>query len=383
MIDLLQTLIKYDSTTPDQSQCLDWIANHLNHHGFTIEWFNHQGIRNLYMKRVGDNPDIVLFTGHTDTVATGPLSEWTYPPFSCTHKDGYVYGRGMVDMKGAVAAMIFALTQYNHKHTSVALLLTSNEEGDANGNGTEYAVRCLQERGESIGCIINGEPTSKNKIGDCVKIGRRGSLTANITLHGKQGHVAYAHLAANPNKYLIEFLTSCSQHCWSPKDSVSLPTTCEIVELKSGTGFDNVIPDQASCKINWRYTPDCDSDKIKTWVERELGKHSYDIAWKHSAKPFIASPKKLLNIACAAIENTTGIQPQITCDGGTSDARFLVDLSNEIIELGLLHQTAHQIDEHTKYTDVHQLATIYLDIMHQWNHHGQTINHQTTSIGES
>ncbi|MBF13041.1 MAG: succinyl-diaminopimelate desuccinylase [Legionellales bacterium] len=368
MLDIFETLVAFDTTTPDQSGCLDWIANFLIDLDFDIEWLNAGTIRNLYAtKRFGSQP-ICLFAGHTDTVSVGQSDHWFHNPHEMHRRDDKLIARGAVDMKGAIAAILEAYrTAVKSPACSFGILLTANEEGYANGLGTEHAVSVLKKRHEPIDWVINGEPTSQTQIGDCIKLARRGSLSAEITIHGKQGHVAYPELAINPNRHMLDFLTHCSQMPWGQSQaSDSGKTSLQVVSLTSGTGFDNVIPAQATCLLNWRYTVDLNVSELTAWVEAQLNGLNipYAIDWRHSAKPYQALPGPLLKKLTQILADKN-IPSVISSSGGTSDARYLIDLTDNLVELGLIHQTAHQVNEYTTLEYLTTLSEIYSAILNQ------------------
>lgn len=366
MLETFEKISSFDTTTPDHSGCLDWVAGYVSELGFEVEWFNSQGTRNLYAKKMSGSKPIVLFSGHSDTVSIGDEKKWKSNPFQVFKDNDQLIARGAVDMKGAVAAMLesFRLT-VNDSKCSVAILLTSNEEGYADGHGTAYAVECLKQRQEPINWIINGEPTSQKVIGDCVKTARRGSLTVEINAYGKQGHVAYPELAINPNNAILDIIHECYQMPWGRSlESDSNATSFQVVGIQSGTGFDNVIPGQAIAIMNWRYTTDFCVDELQHWFKQIIAKLglSADVKWRHSAQPYRAKSGRLLNVVHQLLD-TKGIEHSVSSSGGTSDARYLVNLSDELIELGLLNHTAHHINECTTLSDLKQLTKLYMGII--------------------
>ena len=309
----------------------------------------------------------MVLAGHTDVVPTGDLAAWTSPPFEPTVRDGKLYGRGAADMKSSLAAFIVAVEQFvaeNPNHPgSIAFLLTSDEEGPAN-DGTTIVVDALKARGESIQYAIVGEPTSVDRCGDMIKNGRRGSLSGNLTIQGIQGHVAYPHLARNPIHQFAPALAELSATVWDNGNDYFPPTTWQISNFNAGTGATNVIPGTLNLKFNFRFSTASTADGLKQHVEELLKRHGleYNIEWTLGAKPFITPDGPLADAARQAIKTVTGIDTELSTTGGTSDARFIAEIAEQIIELGPVNASIHMIDEHIDVDALPQLAKIYQQI---------------------
>ncbi len=366
-ITLLQELIRLPSVTPNDAGCQQLIADRLKILGFTIEHLPFGQVNNLWAKRGSEGP-LLVFAGHTDVVPTGPLENWRTPPFEPTLHEGFLYGRGAADMKGGIAAMLIACEQFLAKHPkhtgSIAFLITSDEEGPAI-DGTQKVVEYLKNNGETITWCIVGEPSSDKQLGDTIKIGRRGSLNAKLTLYGKQGHIAYPHLAQNPIHLCLPALTALCQETWDAGHAFFPSTVFQISNIHAGTGVTNVIPGSIELLFNFRYSPATTIDLLKERVTTILEHYQlqYDLIWSHSGAPFLTQSGALLNAAQTAIQKTVGIAPNLSTDGGTSDGRFIAPLQCEVLELGLCNATIHQINECIRLTDLIQLTDIYEQIL--------------------
>ncbi|MGV0998622.1 MAG: succinyl-diaminopimelate desuccinylase [Fluviibacter sp.] len=366
---LAEALIARSSVTPEDAGCLELIAERLKPLGFSFERIDRNGTSNLWARR-GTSAPLMVLAGHTDVVPTGDLAAWTSPPFEPTVRDGKLYGRGAADMKSSLAAFIVAVEQFvaaNPNHPgSIAFLLTSDEEGPAN-DGTTIVVDALKARGETIQYAIVGEPTSVNRCGDMIKNGRRGSLSANLTIKGIQGHVAYPHLARNPIHLLAPALAELTETTWDKGNEYFPPTTWQISNLNAGTGATNVIPGSLSLKFNFRFSTASTAEGLKAHVEDLLERYGldYDIEWTLGAKPFITPDGPLANAARQAIKSVCGIDTELSTTGGTSDARFIADIAEQIIELGPVNASIHMIDEHIDVNALPELAAIYKHIFCQ------------------
>lgn len=366
---LAEALIARASVTPEDAGCLELIAERLSPLGFSFERIDRNGTSNLWARR-GTSAPLVVLAGHTDVVPTGNLDAWTTPPFEPSERDGKLYGRGAADMKSSLAAFIVAVEQFVAEHPnhpgSIAFLLTSDEEGPAN-DGTTIVVDALKARGETIQYAIVGEPTSVNRCGDMIKNGRRGSLSGNLTIKGVQGHVAYPHLARNPIHQFAPALAELSATVWDNGNEYFPPTTWQISNFNAGTGATNVIPGTLSLKFNFRFSTASTADGLKQHVEDLLKRHGleYSIEWTLGAKPFITPEGPLANAACNAIKTVCGIETELSTTGGTSDARFIADIAEQIIELGPVNASIHMIDEHIELSALPQLAAIYKNIFSQ------------------
>lgn len=366
---LAEALIARASVTPEDTGCLELIAERLKPLGFSFERIDRNGTSNLWARR-GSSAPLMVLAGHTDVVPTGNLDAWTTPPFQPSERDGKLYGRGAADMKSSLAAFVVAVEQFvadNPNHPgSIAFLLTSDEEGPAN-DGTTIVVDALKARGETIQYAIVGEPTSVNRCGDMIKNGRRGSLSGNLTIKGIQGHVAYPHLARNPIHQFAPALAELSATVWDNGNEYFPPTTWQISNFNAGTGATNVIPGTLSLKFNFRFSTASTADGLKQHVEDLLKRHGleYSIEWTLGAKPFITPEGPLADAARNAIKTVCGIDTELSTTGGTSDARFIAEIAEQIIELGPVNASIHMIDEHIELSALPELAAIYKKIFSQ------------------
>ena len=366
---LTEALIARASVTPEDAGCLELIAERLKPLGFSFERIDRNGTSNLWARR-GTSAPLMVLAGHTDVVPTGNLDAWTTPPFQPSERDGKLYGRGAADMKSSLAAFVVAVEQFvadNPNHPgSIAFLLTSDEEGPAN-DGTTIVVDALKARGETIQYAIVGEPTSVNRCGDMIKNGRRGSLSGNLTIKGIQGHVAYPHLARNPIHQFAPALAELSATVWDNGNEYFPPTTWQISNFNAGTGATNVIPGTLNLKFNFRFSTGSTADGRKQHVEGLLKRHGleYSIEWTLGAKPFITPEGPLADAARNAIKTVCGIDTELSTTGGTSDARFIAEIAEQIIELGPVNSSIHMIDEHIELSALPELAAIYKNIFSQ------------------
>ena len=366
-LDFARNLIRQPSLTPDDAGCQDLIAEALQPAGFKAEFLTYGEVRNVWLRR-GQVDPLLVFAGHTDVVPTGPIEQWHYPPFSATVQDGILHGRGAADMKGSLAAMVTACQQFvvdhpNHRG-SIALLITSDEEGPAN-NGTVKVVEMLCDREEIIDWCVVGEPTSREKTGDVIKNGRRGSLGGKLTIQGVQGHVAYPHLADNPIHRAADIVTRLAEQTWDEGNEFCPPTTFQVSNLNSGTGASNVIPAQAELDFNLRYSPESSIESIKERVNALCQQvwTDYEIDWSRPNLPFQTQPGELVDAASAAIYAVTGLTTDLSTEGGTSDGRFIAPTGAQVIELGPVNRTIHQINEQVAVADLETLAIIYQKIL--------------------
>ncbi|HIF79248.1 MAG TPA: succinyl-diaminopimelate desuccinylase [Gammaproteobacteria bacterium] len=366
-LDFARNLIRQPSLTPDDAGCQDLIAEALQPAGFKAEFLTYGEVRNVWLRR-GQVDPLLVFAGHTDVVPTGPIEQWHYPPFSATVQDGILHGRGAADMKGSLAAMVTACQQFvvnhpNHRG-SIALLITSDEEGPAT-NGTVKVVEMLCDREEIIDWCVVGEPTSRDQTGDVIKNGRRGSLGGKLTIQGVQGHVAYPHLADNPIHRAAEIVTRLTAQTWDEGNEFFPPTTFQVSNLNSGTGASNVIPAQAELDFNLRYSPESSIESIKERVNALCQQvwTDYEIDWSKPNLPFQTQPGELVDAASAAIYAVTGLTTDLSTEGGTSDGRFIAPTGAQVIELGPVNRTIHQINEQVAVADLETLAIIYQKIL--------------------
>lgn len=366
-IKLLTDLIQRPSVTPDDQGCQSLIADRLRPLGFTIESMRHGDVDNLWA-RLGTSGPLFVFAGHTDVVPTGDESAWTHPPFSAEIENGMLFGRGAADMKGSVAAMVTAIERFQKStqsmQGSVAVLLTSDEEGPA-VNGTRKVIEALDARQEHIDFCVVGEPTSSKMLGDTIKNGRRGSLSAKLTVLGKQGHVAYPHLADNPVHKAMAMLDELVSISWDAGDQHFPPTTLQISNIHAGTGAGNVIPGDVTVDFNLRYSPATRVEKIKQVVEDLIHKHhlQVELEWHNSAEPFLTGVGSLTNAMRTAIAQATGVEAQLDTGGGTSDGRFIALSCQQVVEFGPLNSTIHAINECISCSDINTLSTIYENLL--------------------
>ncbi|MFN9211942.1 MAG: succinyl-diaminopimelate desuccinylase [Betaproteobacteria bacterium] len=361
--DLVRDLISRPSVTPEDGGCQDAIAQRLTPLGFVAETIARKGTTNLWLRRGRERPLIVL-AGHTDVVPTGPLHDWTSPPFEPTLRDGRLYGRGASDMKSSLAAFVVAVEEFVAAHPrhrgSIALLLTSDEEGPAT-DGTVAVVEALRARGEALDCCIVGEPTSVERLGDTIKNGRRGSLSGRLTVKGVQGHVAYPHLARNPVHELAPALAELAAERWDEGNEFFPPTTFQVSNIHAGTGTGNVIPGACVVDFNLRFAPVSTALELQQRIEAILSRHrlEYEMQWTVGAQPFLTARGSLVEALSQAIAETTGVAPQLSTTGGTSDGRFLATICPQVVEFGPCNASIHKIDEHIAVADLEPLKNAY------------------------
>jgi succinyl-diaminopimelate desuccinylase len=330
-------------------------------------------VDNLWLRRGTDSP-LFVFAGHTDVVPTGDETKWHFPPFEPTQHEGYLYGRGTADMKGNIAAFIVACERFVEKNPhhkgSIAYLLTSDEEGVAI-DGTVKVIEHLQAQQTQIDWCLVGEPSSSQKIADTVKNGRRGSLGAHLTVKGIQGHVAYPHLADNPIHRFAPVLHELTQIQWDEGNSFFPPTSFQISNIKAGTGATNMIPAELEVKFNFRYSTEVEHTELQQIILDLLAKHGvdYEIQWEHSGKPFLTAKGELVEAAQAAIQSVCGYATELSTSGGTSDGRFIAPTGAQVIELGLLNDTIHKLNERIWIADLEVLADIYENILQRLLEH--------------
>lgn len=366
-IELARELISRPSITPVDGGCQEYIQSLLTAAGFMCENMRFGNVDNLWA-RIGTEDPLFVFAGHTDVVPTGPEAEWTSPPFQPVIKEGNIYGRGASDMKAAIAAMVTAAIRFtkNHKHFkgSIAFLLTSDEEGPAI-DGTRKVMETLEQRGINMDYCIVGEPSSDKIAGDQVRIGRRGSLHGRLIIHGKQGHVAHPQLAINPIHTAFPALQELTHEVWDQGNEDFPPTTFQITNIHAGTGAANVIPGHLEVIFNFRYSTAVTIDILESRVEALINRHNlpYEIQWTIGAEPFLTKSGALVTAVRNAIKSITNLETRLSTGGGTSDGRFIAPTGAELVELGVTHATAHQIDENAAVSDIEKLTEIYEDIL--------------------
>lgn len=366
VLDLTCELIRRRSLTPDDAGCQALIGARLAAAGFSIEHLRFGAVDNLWATH-GEGAPVLVFLGHTDVVPTGPPAAWTTPPFEPTLRDGYLYGRGAADMKSGVAAMVVALEEFARAHAdhagTLALLLTSDEEGEAI-DGVRRVARLFGERGQRIDACLVGEPSSKARLGDLIRVGRRGSLTGRLTVHGVQGHVAYPDQALNPVHAFAPALAELAATHWDDGNQAFPPTSFQVSNLGAGTGADNVIPGELRAVFNFRYGTASTAASLRERTEVILRGHDldYTLDWWLSGEPFATGPGPLRAAVVAAIGEHCGLQPEQSTGGGTSDGRFIAPLGAEVVEFGPINATIHKVDECVALDDLARLPRIYLDV---------------------
>ena len=366
-LTLLMDLIKRESVTPLDAGCLNVLSQRLAPLGFNDERLNFADTENIWLRR-GETKPLLVFLGHTDVVPTGDIALWDSPPFEPTIKDGLLYGRGVADMKGGIACFVTAVERFIQQHPehngSIAIMLTSDEEGCAI-NGVVKVIEVLEKRGEKIDWCVVGEPSSEDKIGDVIKVGRRGSLCANLKIHGTQGHVAYPHKADNPIHRFAPALKALTEEVWDKGNEFFPATSLQISNINSGTGAENIIPAVVEVQFNLRFSTELDAKTIKKRVHALLDRHDlhYDLEWRLSGNPFLTAKGALVKATEKAIKTVTGLQTLKETSGGTSDGRFIAPTGAEIIELGHLNGTIHQINECIPVNDIECLSAIYEQLL--------------------
>jgi succinyl-diaminopimelate desuccinylase len=365
-LSLAQELLKEPSITPDDCHCQEILAARLQKMNFNVENMDSTNVKNLYARR-GSHEPVLLFAGHTDVVPPGPLEQWTSPPFQPTIRDGRLYGRGAADMKSSLAAMVCACEQFildypDHKG-SIAFLITSDEEGKAI-HGTRHVIDKLLERNEKITWCIVGEASSEEMFGDVIKVGRRGSLNGKLILSGRQGHVAYPQRADNPIHKSIPLLYALLHEVWDEGNTYFPPTSFQISKIYSGTNPNNVIPSQLEIAFNFRFGTATTAKLLQQRVHAMLpqGKLSH-IDWHLSGEPFLSKLGSLFSTSSTVIKKVTGVNTRLSTGGGTSDARFIIKMGCEILEIGPVNHSIHQIDECIHLEELKLLTQVYYEIL--------------------
>lgn len=362
-VQLACDLIAQPSVTPEDAHCQPMMIKRLEAIGFKVEKLRFEDVDNFWAVR-GESGPILAFAGHTDVVPTGDLGKWDTEPFEPTIKDGMLYGRGAADMKGSLAAMITACESFVERHPNhtgrIAFLITSDEEGPAI-NGTVKVVEWLEARNEKIKWCLVGEPSSTEQVGDIIKNGRRGSLGAELTVRGVQGHVAYPHLAVNPIHMVAPALAELASEVWDNGNDFFPPTSFQVSNINSGTGATNVVPGEAHVIFNFRFSTELTAEILKERTHAILDKHKvdYDVKWNLSGQPFLTAEGELVAAAVNAIKLVTGRDTELSTAGGTSDGRFIAPTGAQVLELGPLNATIHQINECVSVEDLDTLSEIY------------------------
>jgi succinyl-diaminopimelate desuccinylase len=366
-LELTKDLLARRSVTPADEGCQQVMTARLEAAGFAIEPLRFGNVENFWARR-GRREPLFCFAGHTDVVPTGPLEEWRSDPFVPAIRAGLLYGRGAADMKSGLAAMVTATEEFVSAHPdhkgSIAFLITSDEEGPS-VDGTKRVAQILRERHERIDWCLVGEPSSEVSIGDTIKVGRRGSLSGRLTVHGVQGHVAYPQLAENPVHTLAPALTELIGREWDQGTEHFQPTTFQVSNLSAGTGAPNVIPGELKARFNLRYSPVQTLETLKASVEEILRRHGvrYTLEWYVSGEPFYTPPGRLSRAVGDAVAEVAGAQPKLSTGGGTSDGRFLAPLGAQVVELGVVSATIHKVNECVRVTDIDALHRMYFNVL--------------------
>lgn len=366
-LELAKDLISRPSVTPEDAGCQALMGSRLEKIGFNVEHLRFDDTDNFWARRGNEGP-VLAFAGHTDVVPTGPIDKWDNHPFEPRVIDGYLHGRGTADMKGSLAAFVTACERFVDNHPdhkgSIAYLITSDEEGPAT-NGTIKVIEHLEARNEKMDWCLVGEPSCTSEIGDVIKNGRRGSLGARLVVKGIQGHVAYPHLAENPVHKVAPALAELASIEWDQGNDYFPPTTFQISNINAGTGATNVIPGEAEIIFNFRFSTESTAEGIQQRVEEILDRHqlNYEVEWNLSGLPFLTPEGELVDAACRAIRDITGLETELSTSGGTSDGRFIAPTGAQVLELGPLNATIHKVNECVKADDLDTLSAIYEQIL--------------------
>ncbi|MDD4916029.1 MAG: succinyl-diaminopimelate desuccinylase [Methylococcales bacterium] len=364
---LLEDLIRRESVTPADAGCQDVLADRLGRIGFQAERLDFADTQNIWLRR-GRQAPLFVFLGHTDVVPAGPLAAWDSPPFEPVIRDGRLYGRGAADMKGGIAAFVTAVERFCQRFPrhagSIAVLMTSDEEGVAS-HGVVKVVEVLEQRREKIDWCLVGEPSSNRKIGDVIRVGRRGSLCARLTVFGVQGHVAYPELADNPIHRFAPALKELSEEIWDNGNAFFPPTRLQISNINAGSGAENIIPGQLEAQFNLRFSTELDEAAIKARTRAILDRHGfkYDLQWRLSGNPFLTSGGALLEAVHAAIKSVCELETVDDTGGGTSDGRFVAPTGAQVIELGPLNASIHKVNEHIGLEELTILSRLYEQVL--------------------
>ncbi|MFZ6725695.1 succinyl-diaminopimelate desuccinylase [Undibacterium sp. MH2W] len=360
---LTEQLIALDSVTPEDKGCQRTLISLLEPLGFTCETIQSGDVTNLWARR-GTAQPLVVFAGHTDVVPTGPVAQWQSAPFTPTHRDGKLFGRGAADMKTSIAAFVVATEEFVAAHPnhngSIGFLITSDEEGPAT-DGTVVVCNQLKERGEQLDYCIVGEPTSVDALGDTIKNGRRGTMSGKLTIKGVQGHIAYPQLAKNPIHLFAPAMAELVAEVWDEGNEYYLPTSWQMSNIHSGTGASNVIPGDAVIDFNFRFCTASTAESLQQRVHAILDKHQlqYDLKWTIGGHPFLTPKGQLSDALASAIRAETGIDTELSTTGGTSDGRFIAKICPQVVEFGPPNASIHKIDEHIEVKYIDPLKNIY------------------------
>ena len=372
MIELLQNLLRIKSISPNDMGCFDLIEKELFKLGFNCKRINYLNVENLYATS-GTSGKLFCFLGHTDVVPTGPEEKWKYPPFSATIDGDILYGRGAADMKGSVAAFIESAKEFinstKEHNFNLGILITSNEEGTSKDGFIDKIIEDMIKNDEIIDFCLVGEPTSSEKVADCVRVGRRGSLGGHLKIYGKQGHVAYPEKVINPILLSGDLISKLNTKVWDNGNDAFDPTSFQISNISSGTGAHNVVPGELELTFNFRFSTESSEDSIRNEFESILNKLklNYDLIWDLNGNPYYTKNNFFKDIVSSSIIEVTGYSPEENAKGGTSDGRFVAKMNTEIVELGPVNQSIHQIDEHIKISELWTLKDIYTKILKNLN----------------
>jgi len=368
MIELLQNLLKIKSISPNDMGCFDVIEKELRELGFNCERINYLNVENLYAT-FGNSGKLFCFLGHTDVVPTGPEEKWKYPPFSATIEGDILYGRGAADMKASVAAFIESAKEFINSSSKInfrlGFLLTSNEEGTAKDGFIDQIIKKMINDNEIIDFCLVGEPTSSKKVADCARIGRRGSLGGHLKIYGKQGHIAYPEKVINPVFLSGDLISNLKNKIWDNGNNAFDPTSFQISNISSGTGAHNVVPGELELTFNFRFSPESSEESLKSEFESILNEQglNYDLEWELNGLPYYTRDNFFINIVSNSVKEVTSYMPELNAKGGTSDGRFVALMNSEIVELGPVNKSIHQIDEHVKISELWTLKDIYKQIL--------------------
>ena len=368
MIELLQNLLKIKSISPNDMGCFDVIEKELRELGFNCERINYLNVENLYAT-FGNSGKLFCFLGHTDVVPTGPEEKWKYPPFSATIEGDILYGRGAADMKASVAAFIESAKEFINSSSKInfrlGFLLTSNEEGTAKDGFIDQIIKKMINDNEIIDFCLVGEPTSSKKVADCARIGRRGSLGGHLKIYGKQGHIAYPEKVINPILLSGDLISNLKNKIWDNGNDAFDPTSFQISNISSGTGAHNVVPGELELTFNFRFSPESSEESLKSEFESMLNEQglNYDLEWELNGLPYYTKDNFFINIVSNSVKEVTNYMPELNAKGGTSDGRFVALMNSEIVELGPVNKSIHQIDEHVKISELWTLKDIYKQIL--------------------
>ena len=368
MIELLQNLLKIKSISPNDMGCFDVIEKELRELGFSCERINYLNVENLYAT-FGNSGKLFCFLGHTDVVPTGPEEKWKYPPFSATIEGDILYGRGAADMKASVAAFIESAKEFINLSSKInfrlGFLLTSNEEGTAKDGFIDQIIKKMINDNEIIDFCLVGEPTSSKKVADCARIGRRGSLGGHLKIYGKQGHIAYPEKVINPILLSGDLISNLNNKIWDNGNDAFDPTSFQISNISSGTGAHNVVPGELELTFNFRFSPESSEERLKSEFESILNEQglNYDLEWELNGLPYYTKDNFFINIVSNSVKEVTNYMPELNAKGGTSDGRFVALMNSEIVELGPVNKSIHQIDEHIKISELWTLKDIYKQIL--------------------